>query len=81
MMGIGEQVNRLVKSLDGDELKSTMKNVLANKVAINLNMFNALMKDIIMNNLSSTLVIILKISRRGLSLNHQEANVSKEVQK
>ena len=66
MMSFGEQVSNLVKSPNGHELKKTSKNVLANKVSINLNMFSALMKDIIMSNLNSTSVIIIKINRRGL---------------
>ena len=36
-MSFGEQVGKLVKSPNRDELKSTSKNVLANKVTINLN--------------------------------------------
>ena len=67
MMSFGEQVGRLVRSPNGDEMKSISKNVLANKVTINLNIFSALMKDIIMNNLNSTLDITIKINRRGLS--------------
>ena len=66
MMSFGEQVGKLVKSPNGDELKSTSKNVLANKVTINLNMFRVLIKGIIKSNLNSTPVITIKISRRGL---------------
>ena len=50
--------------LRGNRLKCecTLKQMMMNEVTINLNMFNTFMEDIIMNNLNSTSIIIVKFS-------------------
>ncbi|GKV27934.1 hypothetical protein SLEP1_g37047 [Rubroshorea leprosula] len=48
------------------EKVSSLCNMMANKVTVNLNVFSAFMEDIVMSNLHGTLIVTIKISsRRG----------------
>jgi hypothetical protein len=65
-MRLGEQVSRLIKSFDREEVNSATNKVLRSKVAVNLYVFCALIEDIIVSYLNCALIITMKISRRRL---------------
>lgn len=58
-----KQINKLVKSVNGDKMKFTTKKMLTNEMTTNFNMFCLLMENIIMGNLNGTVIVTIKIFR------------------
>ncbi|KAJ9565528.1 LOW QUALITY PROTEIN: hypothetical protein OSB04_001494 [Centaurea solstitialis] len=56
-MSFGEDVSWLIKCRNGMKLYRVSNNMLTDKMAVDLNVFCALMKDIIMSNLYGTIVV------------------------
>ena len=65
-MSLGEDISRLVSIGDGEQLKIPFLEMLASDVAVNLNVLDAFMEDIIMSNLDSTTIVTIKRSDSGL---------------
>ena len=65
-MSLGEDISRLVSRGDGEQLKISFLKMLASDVAIDLNVLGTFMKDIIMSNVDSTTMVIIKRSGSGL---------------
>ena len=61
-MSFREDISSLIQCSNSDETNSINKDTLPNKVTINLNVFGAFMKHIIMGNLNSTAVVTKDIS-------------------
>lgn len=58
-----EQINKLAKSANGDNMKFTTEKMLVNEVTINFNIFRSLMENIIVWNLNGTAIVTIKISQ------------------
>ena len=65
-MSLGEDISRLVNRGDGEQLKIPFLEMLASDVAVNLNVLDAFMEDIIMSNVDSTTIVTIKRSGSGL---------------
>ena len=65
-VSLGEDISRLVSRGDGEQLKISFLKMLASDVAIDLNVLGTFMKDIIMSNVDSTTMVIIKRSGSGL---------------
>ena len=65
-----KDINRLVSKEDGEQLKISFLEMLANDVAVDLNMFGAFVEDIIMSNVDSTMIVTIKRSGSGLRSIH-----------
>ena len=65
-VSLGEDISRLVSRGDGEQLKISFLEMLASDVAVNLNVLDAFMEDIIMSNLDSTTIVTIKRSDSGL---------------
>ena len=65
-MSLGEDISRLVRRGDGEQLEIAFLEMLASDVAVDLNVLGAFMKDIIMSNEDSTTIVIIKRSGSGL---------------
>ena len=59
---LGEDINRLVNKGDGEQLEIAFLKMLASDVAVNLNVLDAFMEDIIMSNVDSTTIVTIKRS-------------------
>ena len=62
---LGEDISRLVSRGDGEQLKISFLEMLASDVAVDLNVLGTFMKDIIMSNVDSTMMVIIKRSGSG----------------
>ncbi len=51
-------------------MKSTLLKMMTNEVTIDLNVLNALMKNIIMSNVNSTTIVVVNRSTSGLGSTH-----------
>jgi hypothetical protein len=51
-------------------VNSTLLNMMTNEVTIDLNVLNALMKNIIMSNVNSTTIVVVNRSTSGLGSTH-----------
>jgi hypothetical protein len=51
-------------------VKSTLLKMMTNEVTIDLNVLNALMKNIIMSNVNSTTIVVVNRSTGGLGSTH-----------
>jgi hypothetical protein len=51
-------------------VKSTLLKMMTNEVTIDLNVLNALMKNIIMSNVNSTMIVVVNRSTGGLGSTH-----------
>ena len=69
-VSLGKNISRLVSRGDGEQLKISFLEMLASDVAVNLNMLNAFMEDIIMSNVDSTTIVTIKRSGSGLRSIH-----------
>ena len=58
-MWLGEEINFLGCDDNRNKLECLLKQMMTNKVTIDLNMFCALVKDIIMSYMNSTLIITM----------------------
>ena len=65
-MSLGEDISRLVSRGDGEQLEIAFLEMLASDVAVDLNVLDAFMEDIIMSNVDSTTIVIIKRSGSGL---------------
>ena len=65
-MSLREDISRLVSRGDGEQLEIAFLEMLASDVAVDLNVLNAFMEDIIMSNVDSTTIVIIKRSGSGL---------------
>ena len=65
-MTLGEDISRLVSKEDGEQLEIAFLEMLASVVAVNLNVLGVFMKDIIMSNVDSTMIVTIKRSDKGL---------------
>ena len=65
-VSLGKDINRLVSRGDGEQLKIPFLEMLASDVAVDLNMLGAFVEDIIMSNVDSTMIVIIKRSGSGL---------------
>ena len=59
-MTLGEDISRLVSKEDGEQLEIAFLEMLASVVAVNLNVLGVFMKDIIMSNVDSTMIVTIK---------------------
>ena len=69
-MSLGKDISRLVSRGDGEQLEISFLEMLASDVAVNLNMLDAFVKDIIMSNVDSTTIVTIKKSCSGLRSIH-----------
>ena len=65
-MSLGEDISRLVNRGDGEQLEIAFPEMLASDVTVDLNVLDAFMEDIIMSNVDSTTIVIIKRSGSGL---------------
>ena len=59
-MSFGEEVGGLISRGNKEKTNMATGNMLSYEVAINLNILGAIMEDIIMGNLNSTLIVTIK---------------------
>ena len=79
-MKLGEDISRLVNREDGEQLEIAFLEMLASVVAVNLNVLGVFMKDIIMSNVDSTMIVTIKKSGSGLwsiHVSHEPAKLDK----
>ena len=69
-MSLGKDISRLVNRGDGEQLEISFLEMLASDVAVDLNMLGAFVKDIIMSNVDSITIVIIKRSGSGLRSIH-----------
>ena len=62
-MSLVEEVSSLISRTDGVESNSSMNNILTEGMTINLNVFGAIMENIIVSNLNNTLMVTMNRSR------------------
>ena len=65
-MSLGEYISRLVSRGDGEQLEIAFLEMLASDVVVDLNMLGAFVEDIIISNVDSTTIVIIKRSGSGL---------------
>ena len=65
-MSLGEDISRLVNRGDGEQLEIAFPEMLASDVAVDLNVLDAFMENIIMSNVDSTTFVTIKQSGNGL---------------
>ena len=65
-VSLGEDISRLVSRGDGEQLEISFLEMLANDVAVELNMLGAFVEDIIMSNVDSTTIVTIKRNGSGL---------------
>ena len=65
-MSLGEDISRLVNRGDGEQLEISFLEMLVSDVVVDLNVLGVFMEDIIMNNVDSTTIVIIKRSGSGL---------------
>ena len=63
---LGEDISRLVNRANGEQLEIAFLDMLASDVAIDFNVLGAVMEDIIMSNVDSTMIVTIKRSGNGL---------------
>ena len=61
-MSLGKDISRLVNRGDGEQLEISFLEMLASDMAVDLNMLDAFVKDIIMSNVDSTTIVTIKRS-------------------
>ena len=61
-VSLGEDISRMVSRGDGVQPKIAFHEILMSDMAVNFNVLGAFMEDIIMNNINSTAIIIIKRS-------------------
>ncbi|CAL5436186.1 unnamed protein product [Camellia sinensis] len=61
-MSFGEDISRLINRRNRMEMDCTTSDVLTNKMAVNLNVLGAIMKNIIVSNLKSTVIVTKEVS-------------------
>ncbi|KAL5799933.1 hypothetical protein ACOSQ3_033030 [Xanthoceras sorbifolium] len=74
---LGEGISRLVSRGDGEQLENAFIEMLASDVAVDLNVFGAFMEDIIMSNVDSTTIVIVKRSGSWLWSIHISQELAK----
>ena len=76
-MRLGEDINRLVNKGDGEQLEISFLKMLVSNVAVDLNVLGAFMEDIIISNIDSTMIVIIKRSVSGLWSIHVNQKLAK----
>ena len=76
-MRLGEDINRLVSKGDGEQLEISFLKMLVSDVAVDLNVLGAFMENIIMSNVDSTMIVIIKRSVSGLWSIHVNQKLAK----
>ena len=76
-MSLGKDISRLVNKGDGEQLEISFLEMLASDVAVDLNMFGAFVEYIIMSNVNSTTIVIIKSSGSGLWSIHVSQELAK----
>ncbi|GMQ05312.1 hypothetical protein CsSME_00050391 [Camellia sinensis var. sinensis] len=76
-MSLSEDISGLIDGSDREKTNSTTGNMLANEMTINLNMFGAIMKNIIVSNLNGTLIVTIERGR----IRRRNTHISKEPAK
>ena len=69
-MSLGKDISRLVSRGDGEQLEISFLEMLTSDVTVDLNMLGAFVEDIIMSNVDSTTIVIIKRSGSGLRSIH-----------
>ena len=69
-VSLGKDISKLVSRGDGEQLEISVLEMLASDVAVDLNMLGAFVEDIIMSNVDSTTIVIIKRSGSGLRSIH-----------
>lgn len=69
-MSFGEEVGGLISRGNKENTNSAPSNMLANEVTIYLDMLSAIIEDIVMCNLNSTLVVTIKIGASRMRNSH-----------
>ena len=64
-VSLGKDISRLVSRGDGEQLEIAFLEMLASDAVVNLNVLGAFMEDIIMSNVDSTTIVIIKRSGNG----------------
>ena len=65
-MSLGKDISKLVSRGDGEQLEISFLKMLTSDVAVDLNIFGMFVEDIIMSNVDSTMIVIIKRSGSGL---------------
>ena len=65
-VSLGKNISRLVSRGDGEQLEISFLEMLANDVAVDLNMLGTFVEDIIMSDVDSTTIVTIKRSGSGL---------------
>ena len=65
-VSLGKDISRLISRGDGEQLEIFFLEMLVSDVAVDLNMLGAFVEDIIMSNVDSTTIVIIKRSGSGL---------------
>ena len=65
-MSLGKNISRLVSRGDGEQLEISFLEMLASDVVVDLNMLGAFVEDIIVSNVDSTTIVIIKRNGSGL---------------
>ena len=76
-MSLGEDISRLVSREDGEQLEISFLEMLASDVAVDLNMLDTFVEDIIMSNVDSTTIVTIKNSGNGLWSIHVSQELAK----
>jgi hypothetical protein len=69
-MRLGEWICKLVFRRNKEQVKTTRLEIMSNEVTIDLNVFGAYMKDIIMSNIHDTLIATRNWNASGLRSTH-----------
>ena len=69
-VSLGKDISRLVSRGDGEQLEISFLHMLASDVVVDLNMLGTFVEDIIMSNVDSTTIVIIKMSGGGLRSIH-----------
>jgi hypothetical protein len=74
-MRFGKNVSQLICRGDGMKMQNTMLMMISNELTINLDMFCALMENIIMSNLYDTSIVTMT-GRKGTPMSDKTAIVT-----
>ena len=66
-MSLGKEISRLINRANGNQMQNSLLQVMTYKVAVDLDMFGSFMKNVIMGNLNSAMVITVKSNRRRIN--------------
>lgn len=69
-MRLGERICKLVFRRNKEQVKTTRLEIMSNEVTIDLNVYGAYMKDIIMSNIDDTLIVARNWNASGIRSTH-----------